>query len=70
MATKAESTGSAKPTEAEQQWVKKLIDTKGIVEAARIVGCARETLMRVAAGLGVHRGTLALVKAKLSSNET
>ncbi len=54
-----------KPSPEEQRKASRLIDEKGIVEAAETVGCARETLMRVAAGLPVNRGTLALVREKI-----
>jgi hypothetical protein len=56
---------SVKPTRDEQRKVAELIEAKGVVEAAEKVGCARETLMRVAAGLSVRAGTMALVRERL-----
>jgi hypothetical protein len=56
---------SVRPTRDEQKKVAQLIEEQGIVKAAETVGLARETLMRVAAGLGVQPGTMALVREKL-----
>lgn len=42
-----------------------LIHRDGIEKAAAYLGLARETVARVAAGVPVHPGTLALVREKL-----
>jgi hypothetical protein len=48
-----------------QDRIRRLVDRVGIVEAAKTLGCARETLMRAAAGISIHPGTLALVRQNL-----
>lgn len=47
--------------------VRALDQEHGTVKAAALLGVGRETLARILAGLGVRRGSLALVEAGLES---
>jgi hypothetical protein len=58
------SRGVAAPQEVRDA-VTKVINKMGVVEAARAFDMARETLMKVAAGVNVTPAILALVREKL-----
>ena len=53
------------PSDAEQAAVKALIQEKGERDASAALELDRTTLARVAAGLSVRKGTLALVRERL-----
>lgn len=55
------------PSESEQQGVKALMLADGERAACRKLGIDRTTAARVAAGLPVRRGTLALVRESLAA---
>lgn len=48
-----------------QRIVKGMIERDGAVQTAEGLGISRETLMRIAAGVPVRAGTIALVKQAL-----
>lgn len=58
------SRGQVAPVEMRRA-VAKCINKSGIVEAARVIGIARETLAKVAGGVAVTPGTIALVRERL-----
>jgi len=58
------SRGVAAPQDVRDA-VTKVINKMGVVEAARAFDMARETLMKVAAGVNVTPAILALVREKL-----
>jgi hypothetical protein len=53
------------PSETEQAAVRALIQAEGARVAGAKLNLDRTTLARVAAGLGVRKGTLALVRERL-----
>jgi hypothetical protein len=56
--------GTPPPAEVAQA-VRQLVDTVGEREAMRRLGLSRTALVRVIAGLGVRRGTIALCQIGL-----
>lgn len=48
-----------------QSRVAAYINEHGIIDAAKFFGLSRETIAKVAAGVNVNAGTVALVKEKL-----
>lgn len=46
--------------------VRSLVEERGVNQAAETLGIGRESTARIAAGLGVRRGTLAIVRDKLA----
>ena len=65
---------TARPTAGElsalQGRVSQLIKRKGTVGAATALGVSREALVRVAAGLSVRAGTIALIRQSLAQLES
>lgn len=53
-------------SEASREHVRRLIDAKGIAEAARRIGVSRHAFERAAFGLTVQRGTISIIEAKLA----
>jgi hypothetical protein len=53
----------------ERRVLRALVDRVGLVAAARQLGVAREPVVRVLGGLGVRRGTTAIIRAALAALE-
>jgi hypothetical protein len=53
----------------QQEKLRLLMQAKGVVRAAQIVGVCRHTLERAAGGLTVQRGSMALLEKKLAERD-
>lgn len=50
------------------EWLRTFAESKGGVgQAANFLGLSRDALTRAIAGLGIHRGTSALLKQEIAS---
>jgi hypothetical protein len=58
-------TRSSEPTEQEREAVANSVDELGVLKTAANVGVSRETIVRIIAGLPVHRGSVALLRQHL-----
>lgn len=54
------------PSPSIKNAVRAIVDERGVAKAAAMLGIGREATTRIAAGVGVRQGTLALVERALA----